>query len=375
MPPRSPWPSGSASCCGTGPLPSSAPATELAVEVPAAVAEAEATVAEAAAEAACRGAAAEAADRGRRAAEVTAAEAAAEAPAEQACASRDPACGLSTVPRTVPGRNREHRLRHLRGHEHHGDITAADVKKLRDLTGAGMMDCKKALEEADGDFDKAVEVLRIKGAAKAAKRGAERDGLQRPGRLAEGSALIELNCETDFVAKNDDFQALAASRSPRRRRRPARPTPRRSRRPAARTARPSSEAIDGLAAVIGEKLELGRVAVLDGPGRRLPAQARRGPAPAGRRRSSPTTGDEEAARGAAMQIAAMRPQYLTRDEVPADVVENERRDRRGDGQARRASPRRRMPKIVEGRVNGFFKDIVLLEQPSVTDNKKTVRPC
>ncbi|HNO40021.1 MAG TPA: elongation factor Ts, partial [Marmoricola sp.] len=87
-------------------------------------------------------------------------------------------------------------------------ISAADVKKLRDLTGAGMMDAKKALQEADGDFDKAVEVLRVKGAAKAAKRGAEREATS--GLVANsGNALVELKSETDFVAKNEDFIAAA----------------------------------------------------------------------------------------------------------------------------------------------------------------------
>src|SRR5690349_10615552 len=87
-------------------------------------------------------------------------------------------------------------------------ITAADVKKLRDATGAGMMDSKKALEEADGDFDKAVEVLRVKGAAKAAKRGAERTA--SAGLIASsGGSLVELNSETDFVAKSEGFIALA----------------------------------------------------------------------------------------------------------------------------------------------------------------------
>src|SRR6476659_7229246 len=87
-------------------------------------------------------------------------------------------------------------------------ITAAQVKQLRDATGAGMMECKKALTEADGDFDAAIEILRISGAAKAAKRGAERttsNGLV----AAHGGSLVELLCETDFVAKNADFQALA----------------------------------------------------------------------------------------------------------------------------------------------------------------------
>ncbi|MSY40544.1 MAG: translation elongation factor Ts, partial [Actinobacteria bacterium] len=90
------------------------------------------------------------------------------------------------------------------------NITAAEVKKLRDATAAGMMECKRALEEADGDFDKAVEILRISGAAKAAKRGAERtvsNGLV----AADGNAMIELLCETDFVAKSADFQTLSAA--------------------------------------------------------------------------------------------------------------------------------------------------------------------
>ena len=88
-----------------------------------------------------------------------------------------------------------------------GNFSAAEVKKLRDLTGAGMMDCKKALEETDGDYDAAVEALRIKGAAKAAKRGAEREATNGLVAAADG-AMIELNCETDFVAKNDDFKTL-----------------------------------------------------------------------------------------------------------------------------------------------------------------------
>ncbi len=141
-------------------------------------------------------------------------------------------------------------------------ITAADVKKLRDLTSAGMMECKKALTEADGDFDAAVEILRISGAAKAAKRGAERttsNGLV----AAQGGSLVELLCETDFVAKNADFQALAeqvvavadagaiADRDA-----------------LAATALPSgdtvAEAVAAMSGVIGEKLELGRVERLEG---------------------------------------------------------------------------------------------------------------
>ena len=248
------------------------------------------------------------------------------------------------------------------------NITAADVKKLRDATAAGMMECKKALEEADGDFDKAVEILRISGAAKAAKRGAEREtsnGLV----ASEGNALVELLCETDFVAKGAEFLALAAAIA----------TVANAGQLGDRDALAAAELPDGrtvstavseLAGVIGEKIELGRVAVLPAPvtvylHRRaadLPPQV--GVIVA-------YTGDEEAARGAAMQIAAMRPLYLSRDDVPADTVEAERRIAEATAKEE-GKPEAALPKIIEGRVNSYYKDTVLLEQASVVDNKKTV---
>jgi elongation factor Ts len=247
-------------------------------------------------------------------------------------------------------------------------ITAADVKKLRDLTAAGMMECKRALEESDGDFDKAVELLRISGAAKAAKRGAEREasnGLV----AAEGNALIELLCETDFVAKNADFLALAGQIA----------TVANDAQVADRaqllesslaSGRTVADSVAEMSGVIGEKIELGRVAVLGAPvaiylhhrASDLPPQV--GVIVA-------FTGDEAAARGAAMQVAAMRPQYLTRDEVPADVVANERHIAEETAKEE-GKPEAAMSKIIEGRVNSFFKDTVLTEQPSVVDNKKTV---
>jgi elongation factor Ts len=249
-------------------------------------------------------------------------------------------------------------------------FSAADVKKLRDATGAGMMDAKRALEEALGDFDTAVETLRIKGAAKVAKRGAERTAGNGLIAAAEG-AMIELGCETDFVAKNEQFQTLAAdivahaSAS----------------KPASLEAllgealkdgRTVQENIDAASAVIGEKIELKQLVVLDGQ-----------VATYMHRKASdlpPQVGvlvefdgaDLEAARGAAMQVAAMRPQFVTRDEVPADVVENEKRIAEATAREE-GKPEAALPKIVEGRVNGFFKDVVLLEQASVQDSKKTVK--
>src|SRR4051794_39178427 len=141
-------------------------------------------------------------------------------------------------------------------------ISAADVKKLRDATGAGMMDAKKALEEAEGDFDKATEILRVKYAAKVDKRSGERTAGAGLIAAAEG-ALVELNCETDFVAKNEEFQQLASDIV----------AAAAASKPADREALLAVQMADGksvddnvraLASVIGEKLELGRVVVFDG---------------------------------------------------------------------------------------------------------------
>ncbi len=250
------------------------------------------------------------------------------------------------------------------------NITAADVKKLRDATGAGMMAAKKALEETEGDFDKALEVLRIKGETKAKERGAERTAGNGLIAAAEG-AMVELRCETDFVAKNEQFQQLAADIVAHA---AATKTSEREKLLTEILAdgRTVQENIDAVAAVIGEKLELGRVAVLEGP-----------VASYMHRRSSDlppqvgvlvefTGGELETARGVAMQIAAMRPRYVSRDEVPADVLENERRIAEATAREE-GKPEAALPKIVEGRVNGFVKDVVLLEQASVQDSKKTVK--
>jgi elongation factor Ts len=247
-------------------------------------------------------------------------------------------------------------------------ISAADVKKLRDLTSAGMMECKRALEETEGDFDKAVEVLRISGAAKAAKRGAEREASN--GLVAsEGNALVEVLCETDFVAKNEDFLALAGAIAA-----VANAGQLGDRDALLAAALPDGrtvgDALGEMAGVIGEKLELGRVAVLDAPAT-VYLHHRASDLPPQVGVIIAYTGDEAAARGAAMQVAAMRPQYLTREDVPADVVANERHIAEATAKEE-GKPEAAMSKIIEGRVNAFFKDTVLLEQPSVVDNKKSV---
>ena len=248
-------------------------------------------------------------------------------------------------------------------------ISAADVKTLRDATGAGMMDCKKALTEADGDFDKAVEILRVSGQAKAAKRGAERSASNGLVASTDG-ALLQLGAETDFVAKNQAFQeladdavkAVAASKAD---------TVAAANAATLTSGQTVGEAVEELAIKIGEKLEVSAAAYFDGQ-----------TAVYLHRRASdlpPQVGvlveyegsDASAARGVAMQIAAMRPQYVSRDEVPRELVENERRIAEATAKEE-GKPERALTKIVEGRLNAYFKDVALLDQPSVTDNKMPV---
>jgi elongation factor Ts len=253
------------------------------------------------------------------------------------------------------------------------NYTAADVKKLRDLTGAGMMDCKKALEESDSDFDKAVEFLRIKGAKDVGKRAGR---TAANGIVAHsGAALLELNCETDFVAKTPDFVALgqqlvefgeqnkvadAAALS-------AAVLP---------DGKSVADTVQEYSAKIGEKIVLNRFVALDGTvAVYLHRKAQDLPPQVGVLVEYTGKSDEAAdadARGIGMQIAAMRPRYLTREDVPAEVVENERRIAEETAKEE-GKPEKALPKIVEGRVNSFFKDYVLLEQASVVDNKKTVK--
>lgn len=253
-----------------------------------------------------------------------------------------------------------------------GNYTAADVKRLRELTGSGMMDCKNALSESDGDFDKAVEVLRIKGAKDVGKRAerATAEGLV----AAKGGALIELNSETDFVAKNDEFKALADEVV--------------TAAAAAKTSdveelkgakigdRTVGEAIEALSAKIGEKLELRRVAYFDGTVEAyLHKRASDLPPAVGvlvEYESGTDSNGAEAAHAVALQIAALKAKYLSRDDVPADLVANERRIAEETAKEE-GKPEAALPKIVEGRVTGFFKDVVLLDQSSVSDSKKSVK--
>jgi len=252
------------------------------------------------------------------------------------------------------------------------NYTAADVKRLRDLTGAGMLDSKNALVEADGDFDKAVELLRIKGAKDVGKRAerATAEGLV----AAKDGALIELNSETDFVAKNAEFQAVAdqivgAAAASKAADVDALKAAHISADPAAPTV---EQTIADLSAKIGEKLELRRATYFDGTVETYLHKRAADLPPAVGVLVEYTGSDKEAAHAVALQIAALKAKYLTRDEVPADIVANERRIAE-ETAIQEGKPEQALPKIVEGRLNGFFKDSVLLDQPSVSDNKKTVK--
>jgi elongation factor Ts len=249
------------------------------------------------------------------------------------------------------------------------NFSAADVKRLRDSTGAGMMDCKRALEEADGDLDKAVDILRTKGAAKAAKRGAEREATA--GLVAtSGGALVELNSETDFVAKNDDFIATAQRIAEAADQ--AKAGDAETLKGVPLDGRTVGEVVEQLAITIGEKIELGRVAYFDGPVVTYMHRRASDLPPAVGVLVEYDGGQEQAARDAAMQIAAMRPMFVSREEVPEDVVAKEREIAEATAREE-GKPEQALPKIVEGRLNGYFKQVALLEQPSVQDSKKTVK--
>jgi elongation factor Ts len=252
------------------------------------------------------------------------------------------------------------------------NYTAADVKALRERSGAGMMDCKGALDEADGNVDKALEVLRLKGLKGVTKREGRTtsNGLIVSRVSGNTGWLLELACETDFVAKAEKFislseaiadavvaadavtldEALAADFG----------------------GKSVADAINDEAAIMGEKVELRRMAVVKGDAvdaylhrtsKDLPPQVGVLVAYSG--------SDADTAHDVAVHIAAFSPVHLHRDDVDADLVATERRiaeeTARNEGK-----PEAALPKIVEGRVTGFFKENVLLEQDFAKDTKQTV---
>ncbi len=253
-------------------------------------------------------------------------------------------------------------------------ISAKDVNKLRQATGAGMMDCKKALTEAEGDFDKAVEILRKKGQKVSAKR-ADREAKEgaifvHANESGTEATLIELNCETDFVARNEDFQelgnqivALAGKEQP---------GDLESLKSLKLSGKPIDEALTEAIGKIGEKIDLTKYEVVKGdrvvtyihPGARI------GVAVAFK--SVNGEGVEEVGRNVAMQIAAMNPVAIDKDGVPQELVDKEleigREQAKNEGK-----PEKILDKIAMGKVNKFYKENTLLNQEFVKDTSKTVQ--
>jgi elongation factor Ts len=253
------------------------------------------------------------------------------------------------------------------------NYTAADVKRLRETTGAGMLDCKNALVETDGDFEKAIEHLRVKGQKGVAKRESRTtsNGLVAA-HVADGfGTLVEINCETDFVAKGETFQKLAQEVLDQAVAIKAADveTLLQSKLPDGRTVR---TLLDEGNAAIGEKIEVRRVVRLEAPHVASYLHRTNPDLPPQVGVLFATDARSDVARDVAMHIAAIPPKYLTRDEVPEDVVANERRVAEATAREE-GKPEGALPRIVDGRVNGYFKENVLLEQKFAKDQGKTVQ--
>ncbi len=242
-------------------------------------------------------------------------------------------------------------------------FTAKDVQALRQATGAGMMDAKRALEANDGDMEAAKQWLREKGLAASAKRDDRENNQGVVALVVDGSvgAIVKLKSETDFVAGSDQFKAEAQA--------------------LAELVAAKGEAavaeraavLDDLKIVLKEKIELGEVVRIEAAaGNQLDSYLH---VQGGRGVNAVLVevegGSSELAHDIAVHIAFARPKYLRREDVPADVVEHERQTlealSRNEGK-----PEAALPKIVEGRLNGFFKDVALLEQPYAKDDKQSI---
>lgn len=254
------------------------------------------------------------------------------------------------------------------------NYTAEDVKKLREATAAGMLDCKKALDEADGDYNKALDIIRVKGLKGVTKREGRLTSNGAVVAKVEGNlgVMLELNCETDFVAKGERFIALADELL-------------------AHLQNVQSDSVESFLsstmangktvqatvdegnATLGEKIEVRRIAVI-----------KDSPVGIYLHRTSPDLPPQvgvlvelvkdaaEVGKDIAQHIAAFAPQFVTREEVPADLIENERRIAEETAREE-GKPEAALSKIVEGRVTGFVKEVSLIEQSFAKDAKKTVK--
>lgn len=250
-------------------------------------------------------------------------------------------------------------------------ITATDINKLRKTTGAGIMDCKKALQEADGDFDKAIEIIRKKGQAIANKR-AEREAsegvvLAKLNTDKTLGAMIVLNCETDFVAKNEDFISFAQQILDKAIEN--KPADLKLLKNIILDDKTIADKIIEHIGIIGEKLELAyfdkikasQVVSYIHPGNKLATLV-----------GFNKTTSEQVAKDVAMQVAAMNPIAIDKNDVPEDIIEKEKEI--GREQARReGKPEHILDKIAEGKLSKFFKESTLLNQEFTKDNKKTIQ--
>jgi elongation factor Ts len=255
-------------------------------------------------------------------------------------------------------------------------ISAQLVKELREKTGAGMMDCQRALQEANGDLDEAVKVLRKKGLSAAAKKAgrAAKDGLVAIALSADRrrAGMVELNCETDFVARTDKYQAFALSLAEqimesgegnieKVKAAKAKADPQHT----------VAEAIASQIATIGENILLSRVATLvAGADLQVASYLHMG-GKIGVLVELSAAADDETAKDVAMHIAAAEPRFVSRDEVPPAVIEEEREIARGQAAAS-GKPAQVIEKIVDGKIGKFFEQVCLVEQAFVKNPEQKI---
>ncbi|MFP4620335.1 MAG: translation elongation factor Ts [Bacteroidales bacterium] len=252
------------------------------------------------------------------------------------------------------------------------NITANEVNKLRKQTGAGMMDCKKALTEADGDFDKAIEIIREKGQAVAKKRS-DREASEgvvfaKTTQDEKKGFIISLNCETDFVAKNDDFIKLATQIIDGAVEK--QPNNLDELRELQVNGKSVEETINYYTGIIGEKLELSYYDYLEAP--KVTSYIHMDNKLASLVGLNKENVDQQVAKDIAMQVAAMDPVAVDKDNVPKEVVDKEYEIGKKQAQSE-GKPENILDKIAKGKVEKFMKENTLLNQEFIRDSKKTVR--
>jgi len=254
-------------------------------------------------------------------------------------------------------------------------ITSADVKRLREITGVGMMDCKRALEEAGGDFDKAIEILRKKGQKVAAKR-AEREA--KEGLIATAvsddqktAAIVEVNCETDFVARNEDFGRFAQNMADLILREQPQDLDALMALPY-EEGRTVGDTLTDLTGKIGEKIDIRRFRVLKSQGGHIVSYIHPGSRLGVLVDMKGNGNVENVGRDVAMQVAALNPIATRREEVPQDVKDKEM-DIAREAARNEGKPEQMLDRIAQGKLERYYKDFVLIEQPFVKDASMSVK--